>query len=63
MIKTTHRNVGEQNGRAKLSESTVRFLRRKKRKYGDLIKLAKEYGVSKSTMNQALNGHAWMNVE
>lgn len=62
-----HRNkvkIGEDQPRAKLSKEKVKEARDKKIFYNvPYEKLAKEYGVSKKTMQNAIKGKTWKCVE
>lgn len=53
--------VGERNGNAKLSGRTVACARQKWQAGDSIRSLAIRYGVSKSTMANALKGITWKN--
>ena len=56
--------VGSEHPRAKLDEATVREARtRKARAQASAREMAREYGVSASTMARALDGTTWAHVD
>lgn len=59
-------NRGESHGNAKLTVAKVRRAKRlyqsEERRYGDMARLAKEYGVSLSTVYNAVKGRTWSHV-
>ncbi len=59
-----HRNaIGERNGRAKLTEATVREMRDRFAQGGvTKTELARQYGIHRWTAIQILNGSAWKHL-
>lgn len=55
---------GEFNSKAKLSEEQVMAIwaRRHNRKRGDVMPIAKEFGVNESTVRGILNGTKWTHL-
>lgn len=54
---------GERNGRAKMTEDTVRDLRRRHREGERAASLARAYGLTKTTVSGILRGKLWGHVE
>jgi DNA-binding XRE family transcriptional regulator len=54
---------GERNPRAKLREADVAYIRTECKTRGSKARLAREFGVSKSTISSIANSQTWTSVE
>lgn len=52
-------NLGEKNGGSKLTEETVRRIRRTPHKYGVTKQLCQEFGVHRTTIHRIRTGKRW----
>jgi hypothetical protein len=59
----TNHLYGSKNPPSKLTEETVKSLRREKRKRGFIKQKAEELGVNRSTIARALKGYLWQHVK
>jgi hypothetical protein len=62
-VKHPEIRQGENNGRAKLTEDDVRSMRTRHRAGVKGATLAREYGLTRTTVSAILRGKLWKNVE
>lgn len=55
-------NLGNRNGQAKLTEDRVREARAAHASWSRIGELAKQFGVTPSTMSMAVSGRTWVHV-
>ncbi len=54
---------GEANGRAKLTETDVRFIRRRSSAGASLLDLSREFGITKTAVSYVVRGKNWKHIK
>lgn len=62
VVKNRRPTRGEACGTAKLTSDQVQAIRARCRRRGDQTRLAREYGISLSAVNQIVNGKSWQHL-
>ncbi len=54
---------GEANGRAKLTETDVRFIRRRSSAGASLLDLSRDFGITKTAVSYVVRGKNWKHIK